>query len=423
MKTSPRFALFRNRNFGLLWTAGLISMTGEWLLRVALPIYIYQLSGSAVATATAVGIRVAIGMIGAPIAGALVDRWDRRRVMVFANVLLAASLLPLLLVDSPDRLWIAYVAIAAQAMLAVFILPAEHSMLPRLVPEMDLPAANGLNALNNNLARLIGPALGAIVAVTMGIEGAVLLDSAAILIAAGLAALITGTYRAEAAEDRHLIREIGQGLDAVRHSRVLLALFAVVMVTAIGEGIMGSLLAVFVIDALLGGETTIGLLMSAQAVGGIIGGLLTGVVARRFKPHHLFAGGLVLFGVLDLVIFNYPRWIQSANPAVVIILFVGIPAAIMTAAAFTMLQSAVADHLRARVFSVILVVESLGGLIGATLAGTLTDRYGVINVLTGQGAAYVIAALVFILVLGRRGTAPEPQPSRLQPEPISFGVS
>ncbi|GIH06580.1 MFS transporter [Rhizocola hellebori] len=413
MKTSSQLRVLRNRSFGLLWTAGLISITGTWLLSVALPIFIYKLTDSPAATATAVAVRVGTNLIAAPLAGAYVDRWDRKKVLIYANVLQAITLLPLLAVDSRSDLWIAYLVIAAQATFAVFVMPAEHALLPRLVDESDLPAANGLNALNNNIARLLGPALGALVAATLGLTGAVLLDSASFLLAAGLCALIAGAHRAESsAAESHLLREIGQGALAIRQSVVLQALFAVIAVTAIGEGIMGSLFAVFVVDALHGDVPQVGWLMSAQAVGGIIGGFACGYAARNFSPERLLTVGLFIFGVIDVIIFNYPRWFEAFSPVVVLFVLVGIPSAIMTAAAFTMLQTEVADGLRARVFSAILVVEALSSLIGATLAGTLTERFGVINVLTGQGAAYLLATFAFAWFLRRRpvaGLAAEPE--------------
>jgi len=310
----------------------------------------------------------------------------------------------LLLVTTAGRLWIAYVVIAVQALLFSFAAPAEHALLPRLVPAPDLAAANGLNALNNNLARLVGPAVGGVVAVTLGLPGAVLLDAASFLLAAALAARIRGAHRAERADTRHLLAEIAEGARSIGRSPGLRALFAVIAVSAVGEGIMGSLLAVFVADALHGDARHIGWLMSAQAIGGIAGGLAAGLVARRLSANRMLACGLITFGGLDLLLFNYPRWTDAFAPAVTLIMLVGVPAAIMGAAWFTLLQIQVADGMRARVLSAALVVEATGGLLGALIAGTLTPRFGVINVLTGQGLAYVLAAITFVYLI-RRGPA------------------
>ncbi|HCU52626.1 MAG TPA: MFS transporter, partial [Micromonosporaceae bacterium] len=369
----------------------------------------YQLSDSAGATAAAVAARVGMGMIAAPLAGVFVDRWDRKRVMVFANLAQALTLLPLLAVGSASELWIAYLVIAAQCVCAVFVAPAEHALLPRLVPQADLAAANGLNALNNNIARLLGPALGGIVAVTLGITGAVLLNSVTFLLAGVLSGLIAGAHRAESTSRRHMLGELADGARVVAGSRVLRALFAVLAVTSLGEGIMGSLFPVFVVDALHGGVEQVAWLMSAQAVGGIVGGLACAAVARRLSPSRMVVAGLIAFGTIDLMIFNYPRWFAEFGPVVVLFVLVGVPGAIATAAYFTLLQTEVPDELRARVFSGLILLEGGAGLVGAALAATLTGRFGVINVLTAQGAAYVLSALAFVLVLRRnRSAAPIP---------------
>jgi MFS family permease len=392
----------RNRSFSSLWTAGLISMAGDWLLGVALPIYVYQLSHSAAATATAVAARVVVSLLVSPLAGVYVDRWDRKRVMIFANLLQALVILPLIAVTSADRLWLAYAVIAVQAVLAMFVVPAEHSLLPRLVDEADLPAANGLNGLNNNLARLIGPALGGVVAATLGLSGAVLLDSLSFLLAAGLSALIVGSHRAASSGPRrHLLHELGEGVQVVWRRPLLRALFAIIAVSSVGEGIMSSLFPVFVSDALHGGVQHVGWLMSAQAVGGIAGGLLAGTASRRLEAPRLLVVAIVLFGAIDLALFNYPRWTSAFAPAIALLVLVGIPAAIGSAAWFTLVQLEVADEMRARSMGVVMVLEAGGMLIGAALAGNLTDRFGVINVLTGQGLGYVLAAALFALLLRR----------------------
>ncbi len=382
-------------------------MTGDWLLAVALPIYVYQLSHSPAATATAVAARVVVGMLVSPIAGVYVDRWDRKRVMIVANTLQALVILPLIAVTSVDRLGLAYAVIAIQTVLATFTIPAEHSLLPRLVDEPDLPTANGLNGLNNNLARLIGPALGGLVAASLGLTGAVLLDSLSFALAAALSALIVGAHRAAASKASnkgtrpHLLREFGEGVRVVVQSRMLHALFAIIAVASVGEGIMSSLFPVYVADALHGGVQQVGWLMSAQAVGGIVGGLLTGSVAKRLATTRILAIGLLLFGSIDIALFNYPRWTSAFTPAVILFVLVGIPSAFTYAAWFTLLQLEVPDQLRARTMGVLLVLESGGALIGAALAGALTSRFGVINVLTAQGLGYVVAALVFVLLARR----------------------
>ena len=155
-----QFAPLRQRNFALLWWAGLISIAGDWTLRIALPIFVLQLTGSALATSGAVIATMAPVLFVGLIAGVYVDRWDRRKVLVVVSLAQAAALLPLLVVDSAAKLWIVYAVLFVQSALSQFFMPAENALLPSLVAADQLPVANSLNALNNNIARLAGPAIG-----------------------------------------------------------------------------------------------------------------------------------------------------------------------------------------------------------------------------------------------------------------------
>src|SRR5262245_11099968 len=96
----------RHRNFGLLWWAGLISLIGDWALGVALPIYVLKLTHSATATGVVVVANLLPRLLFSAVAGAYVDRWDRRRVVVTINFIQAVVLLPLLFVDSAGQMWI-----------------------------------------------------------------------------------------------------------------------------------------------------------------------------------------------------------------------------------------------------------------------------------------------------------------------------
>jgi MFS family permease len=187
----------RRRDFALLWFAGLVSMSGDWMLVVALPITVYQLTGSALATGGVLIANKLLALVLGSVAGVFADRWDRKRTMVIANLVRAPILLLLLAVDSAERVWIVYVVAAALSAVGQFFRPAENALLPRLVGEEHLVPANALNALNDNLSRLVGPALGGLVAVWFGLGGVVAADAASYLVAAGLIAAIAATTRQE----------------------------------------------------------------------------------------------------------------------------------------------------------------------------------------------------------------------------------
>ena len=297
------------------------------MLRIALPIQVYALTGSTLATGGVVAANVGASFLVGAVAGVYVDRWDRRRTLVAGNLALAVVVAPLALVTTADRVWIVYVVAFCQAVAVQFVSPAEAALLPRLVPQNLLPAANGLNALNNNLARLVGPVLGGFAA-ALGIGAVVGLDLVSFLLAAALIAAIGGAHRADRVEERHVIAELLDGLRLVRGTVVVAILVGLLFVTSIGEGVMGALFAPFVVDALEGGAKELGWTMTAQAVGGIAGGLFAGRWIARFGALRVVPVTLVLFGLIDLVIFNYPRWSTAIVPVLVLFVVVGVPGAV-----------------------------------------------------------------------------------------------
>jgi MFS family permease len=184
------WALLRRRDFGLLWAGGLISETGDWFLLIGLPVWVFQLTGSSLVTATVFLVGLLPGLVVGPLAGVLVDRWDRRRTLVAVSLAQAAFLLPLLAVDGRDRLWVVYLVMAVEAALGQLNDPARNALVPSLVPPGDLVGANALIGLTSNLARLTGSPLGGVLVDLAGLPGLVIGDAVSFLAGAGLLALV-----------------------------------------------------------------------------------------------------------------------------------------------------------------------------------------------------------------------------------------
>lgn len=422
-------ATLRHRNFVLLWAGGLISMAGDWMLYIALPIYVYQLTGSTLATSLMFIAETVPRIVLGSVAGVFVDRWERKRTMVITNGLLALGLLPLLLVQSRDWVWIVYIVGFLQATTEQFFGPAKNAMLPNLVPEDQLVSANALNALNNNLARLVGPALGGVVAGLLGLSGVVLLDAASFGIAGLLIALITVTSQptktAPAAEAPAGLwlgvwREWVDGLRLIWRERLVATLMGITAITAVGEGIMGVLFIVFVNRVLHGGALEIGWLMSAQAVGGLLGGLAVGWVGRHVPPVPLLGVSALLFGGIDLLIFNVPVLLPSLPLVIALFVIVGLPGVGFTTSLMALFQSRVADAYRGRIFGAYGTTFSLLGLVGMAFAGAMGDVLGVVPVLNVQGGGYVVVGILSLLLLPLAVRAPRPLAGATgAPEPVA----
>lgn len=417
-------ATLRRRDFALLWSGGLVSMTGDWMLLVALPIYVYGATGSALATGAMFAAGLLPNVLFGSVAGVFVDRWDRKRTMVVANVLLAVSVLTLLVVPQTGWLWVVYAVAFVQSCFGVFNEPAENALLPRLVERERLAAANSLNTLNNNAARLLGPALAGLVVGWFGLVGVVVLDAASFLVAALLVALISASARPEreierstdmanrahvgAASFAAVWHEWLEGLRLVTGGRVILTLFLVGAVTGLGEGTFVALFPPFVRVALDGGALELGWLMSSQAVGGLIGGVVVGSLAGRLSPARLLGLGALLLGLIDLAIFLYPSFVEGIALGLVLFVLVGVPVTGVLTGLQTLLQTSTEDSHRGRVFGALGTTQALLMLCGALLGGALGDAVGIVPVLVVQGGAYVLAGLLVLVLLAGDETVEKP---------------
>jgi len=402
-------APLRERDFRLAWFGGLAAMLGDWALFIALPIHVYRLTGSTLATGGMFVAQLVPALLLGSVAGVFVDRWDRKRTLVVANLLLALCLLPLLAVRSADWVWVTYAVGAGQAVVAQFVRPAEGALLPRLVEEDHLLAANALNTLNDNLARLLGPALGGSAMGLFGLAAVVWLVVACLLIAAGLLAAIAASGRAGASPRpgpaatgnpmATLGREWREGVALVRRDRVVAILLLLQGIASFGEGVFSVMFVVWVNDVLAGGARELGWLMSAQAVGGLLGGALLGPVLARLGPVRLLGFGAVLFGLLDVALFNYPRLVPGLWPGLLLIALVGLPAITIGAGFATLVQRAVEDEFRGRVFGVIGTSSALLRLAGTLVAGLLGGLVGPLLLLNLQGGSYVVMGLLALRCL------------------------
>ena len=420
-------ATLRQRNFALLWFSGLISFAGDWALIIALPVFVYDMTGSALATGAMFIAQTLPRLLFSPLAGVFVDRWDRRRTLVAANLAQAALLPLLLLVQSPSQLWVLYLVAFVQTAVSLFVQPAESALVPHLVGEERLLAANSLLAFNWELTRLIAPPIGGLLMGLLGITSVVLFDSVSFLIAGMLLALIkasatpAGTLANSSADSQFAApdsakqgaqpasifavvwRDLAAGLRFARRDRLISALF-IIGATAITSDGIGNVLGFPWLKATLhGGALERGWLASAQAIGGVIGGLLIGRVSRRVGPVALMTASGVVLGIASLTLVNITALplapalymplalaLKVAQGAPIIGLFVSLE---------TLLQQAVPDRYRGRIFGAYGAACALAMLLGQIAASLLGDQLGVVLVMDGVGATFLAAGVLSLVLL------------------------
>jgi MFS family permease len=408
-------AALRQRNYALLWSAGLVSVLGDWLLYVALPYYIFQATGSALATGAMFIAQTVPRILVGSVAGVFVDRWDRRHTMVAADLARAVLLLTLLVVHSAGRIWLIFVVAFVQAGIAQFFIPAKSALIPRLVSdERTLLAANSLDAMSNNLARLVGPIAGGALLGAAGLGSVILLDSASFLISGLLIARIviaaptqathTGTARPGlTAMIGTVWREWRAGLAVVLRNRAVTAAFVAIGLGFLGQGIVDVLTVPFTNIILHGGPLILGWLLTGYAIGGVTGSFAVTRASAAIPPRILIPFCAALDGLFQLAMFN-------ATAVPVAFLFValhGASAVSLFISLQTLVQRRVGDRYRGRVFGAYGAVQGVALLCGQVFTSALTNRLGIVHLLDVAGGLYVLAGVLTLFLL-RSPAAVEP---------------
>jgi predicted MFS family arabinose efflux permease len=406
-------AVLRQRNFALLWAGGLISTLGDWLLFIALPFYIYERTGSTLATGAMFIAETLPTLLLGSLGGVFADRWDRRRTMIAADLLRAVLLLLLLAARSPEWLWAIYLVVFIQSAIGQFFNPAKGALLPQLVDEHSLMPANALNTIGVEITRLIGAPLGGGLTAQFGLASVVLLDSASFVLSALLIALIAAPAAARpsdqsapAGHERRasVARDLADGLALVWRERWLGGLFLGVSLIMLGQGITNVLLVPFINQVLHGDAQTFGWVVTAQGIGGLAGGLLVGQIGRLLAPARLMALSAWLLGVIVLVIVNVPLLAL----VLALIALVGLPVVAFIVTESTLIQGGVADAYRGRVLGSYGVILALILLFGMGAGSALGDWAGPVALFDLVGGLYILAGVVVLIMLGQHGAPAGP---------------
>jgi MFS family permease len=237
-------------------------------------------------------------LLAGPLIGTVADRVRRRPLLVRVNLAMAAALLPLLLVDSADRVWILFAVLTVYGVSTVLLDAAEAALVAVAVPEPLRGDFNGLRMTANEGMKLVAPLLGAGLFAQFGGRAVALLDALTFLLAAAAFALLRVAepeVRPKAAGARRWTAEAAEGTRYLRRHPVLRPLVLAGAVTMGVAGVNGA--AVYaVVDAGLGREPAFaGVLYAVQGAGSVLGGLFAGALLRRMPERVFAAAGILLF--------------------------------------------------------------------------------------------------------------------------------
>lgn len=394
------------RDYALIWSAGLVSDTGDWLLMIALPLFAFGATGSALGASTVFLVELVPMLLLGTFLGVLVDRWDRRRTIIVTALLQALALLPLL-VASADRMWIVYTVAAVEAVLGAVINPARQALVPSLVEPDQLARGNALIAVSDSIARLVGSPLGGIAFAAGGLPGVVVADAATFLATAGLVAAmrrhpvpVAGETDAPAiVAERRLLHEWAEGLRLIGRSGTLRTLAAIAALGSVSQGLFLVLFIVYVTQDLGAGDAGVGLLRGVQAIGGVLGGLLSGMLVRRLSPRMLVGGGYLVFGLLSLLTWNLAPFTTALGVYAGLFIAMGIPAVATATGEITLVQTGTPPHALGRVIAAMTTVSGAAQGVGLLAGGLLAERFDVVAILDGQAALYLLCGVVAVLAL------------------------
>jgi MFS family permease len=378
--TTGYFELLRtNPNYRKLWLGEVISLFGDWFNLIASASLISHLTQSGTAVGSLFVIRMLAPFLISPLAGVAADRYNRKHLLIIADIARFVVVLGFLLVRSPNQVWLLYTLTAVQLAISGMFAPARNAILPDIVSRRELGAANALSSTTWSVMLALGAAIGGIVAGKWGIYPAFVIDAITFLLSAVILYSIRYTHVSALDEAGKTIaagfKQYLAGLTYLKEHRDIFfialnkgaialtmnGIFQVIQVTLAEQ--------VFVIGE--GGGTSLGLMYAVAGVGTGLGPIL----ARRFTGDHdhslrqalIFAYAISIVGTLfiarltSLEIVLFGTFLRAFGG--------GINWVFST----QLLLQLLPDRVRGRVFSTEFAIFTLSNAIGTGIGGWLMD--------------------------------------------------
>ena len=370
--------LRNNRNFRYLWFGQIVSLLGDWFNLVASAALVGVLTQSGLAVGSLFVVRMLAPFLVSPIAGVVADRYNRKHVLIAADLIRAAVVLAFLLVRNPGDVWLLYTLTAVQMAMSGFFDPAHTAILPDISNPRELGAVNALSSATWSVMLALGAALGGLFSGTFGMYPAFVLDTFTFLLSALLLAQIRMPANLASAADRTVAAAFGQYLRGLRYLRAHLD----VLVVALQKAVMALFFAtafqvlqvaiaqqVFTVGQ--GGGTSLGLMFGLTGVGSGLGPILarklTGEDPRSLKEAIAYgyvlaiAGIIVTAPLLSLPIVLLGSFVRSIGSGIIWVF------------STHLLLQMVPDEVRGRVFASDFMFFYLGSALASSLVGAALD--------------------------------------------------
>lgn len=347
--TGGRLAALRYRDFRLFWSGQLVSNIGTWMQMTATSWLLYQLTGSPVLLGLN-GIFRAVPAIGLGlISGTFADRYDRRRMMLWTQILLGTLSLCIGLLNHIGHIqpWHIYVFTFLSAAVGSFDGPARQALFPALVPRSVLPNAVALNSLLWKGSALIGPSLGGVAISLMGTAGAFYANAASYVVVVATLLFLQVSARPKPARERNFFDETKEGLAYIKSKPIILGITVMEAFASI-FGLDHTMLTIFASDILKVGAHGFGLLQSARGLGAVVGSSLYLAVGQTPYQGRILYISAILYGLFFALFGLSPSFLLS----LILMAFVGMTDTVWGASRGTIMQMITPDQFRGRVMGV-----------------------------------------------------------------------
>ena len=391
------FQALRVPDFRLLWGGGLVSSLGSWLLVLAVPAHVLAVTGSLRDTGLTLAAEYLPRLALGPVAGAVADGRDRRRLMIGANLFCAGAVAVMLLGTSPGRYWVLYAALIAENSGTVLYAPALQARTPAIVGTGPLlTSANSLTSASSGIVRLIGGPLGGVLLAVCGIRWLFCADAFSYLLAA---AAMFMTSRPGGPPDRTAAlsaaaRDLIEGARVLRAQPVARALLPVTAIFLTANASLSAVLIPFGIQRLGGSEHT-GLLLSCLGAGFLTGAPVIRAFLDRAQPRNLLTASLTATAGAYFLLFTSSS-LATALPAAAAVAISGSMSLVIQQ---TTLQRVTPGAALGRVSAMFVTVEAAATLTGSVAGPFLAQAAHLAATATAASLVTLsAAALAFLTV-------------------------
>lgn len=385
--------LWANHDFRMITAGQGLSAVGDGVTVTALPLLVLLLTGSGVQMGI-VGVLQLIPdlFFGLP-AGALADRWDRRRIMVVSDVCRAilAAMIPISLVFGGPTMTVIFLVTAPIGVMRVFYLAAYTGAIPRLVPRDQLGPANSYMEAIYSVGLIIGPVIAGTLIATIGPGPTLAIDAASFVASAVFVALIRRRLQERTERpETHIVADIREGVLFVLRHRVLRTTIAFMAAIALGTAAIVPAITFFVtIDRDYGSET-VGLVLAAFGAGSVVGSLAASRLTRGALGPLMIVGNIVSGGLIA----SFPLF-RGEIPWMIGSFATGVSSIVVLLAYITLRAGVTPNVLLGRVGSTARMITLGLQPIGMITVGFLLDGVGGAWTLIAMGAFGIASSLLF----------------------------